>query len=359
MYNERIKKVINGMEAKGINQIIISSTPAIFYLTGKWIESGERMLALYINTKGDKKLVINELFPLKDVLGIELCWYNDIEDPIKVLCKIIDNTKTIAIDKTWPSHFLIKLMENKAATGFVNGAPFIDRVRMLKDQEEIKLMKKASKINDEVMGEIFKKISGSKTEKQMCAVLADLYEAKGAQGFSFDPIIAYGANGADPHHSTDNTVTLKKGECVIVDIGCRNEFYCSDMTRTFFFGEPSEKAKEIYEIVKQANLKGIAKVKPGVKFCEIDKAAREYIEECGYGKYFTHRTGHSIGIETHDFGDVSSINEDVVKPGMIFSIEPGIYLPGEVGVRIEDLVLVTEDGCEVLNNYSKDLTIIK
>ena len=120
-----------------------------------------------------------------------------------------------------------------------------------------------------------------------------------------------------------------------------------------------EKAKEVFNIVLEANKRAISMVKPGVRFCDIDNAAREYITDKGYGKYFTHRTGHSIGIETHDMGDVSSINTDILKPGMIFSVEPGIYLPGEFGVRIEDLVLVTQDGHEILNKHNKELTIIK
>ena len=358
MKDNRIKRVIQGMEDEGIKQMIVSSPAAVFYLTGKWLEVGERMIAFYINTKGDRKLIINELFPIRDAEEMEIIYYNDTQNPIDVLCKVINKDEALAVDKTWPSHFLIKLMEQKGATNFVNGSLVIDRVRMIKDSEEIALMQKASKINDKVIGEIFEEISKDKTEKRMCGVLADLYEKEAAQGFSFDPIIAYGANGADPHHSSDNS-TLKEGDSVIVDIGCRNEFYCSDMTRTFFYGEPSEEAKKIYEIVKEANLRGIAAVKRGAKFCDIDKASREYIESFGYGKYFTHRTGHSIGIETHDFGDVSAVNTEELKPGMIFSVEPGIYLPGKVGVRIEDLVLVTEDGCEVLNSYSKDLTIIK
>ena len=131
------------------------------------------------------------------------------------------------------------------------------------------------------------------------------------------------------------------------------------MTRTVFFIELSEKAKEVYETVLEANMKAIEKVKPGVRFSDIDAAARKVIEEKGYGKYFTHRTGHSIGIEVHEYGDVSSSNDDLLKPGMIFSVEPGIYLEGELGVRIEDLVLVTEDGYETLNKYPKELQIIR
>lgn len=358
MTENRLQRVLTEMEKQGLPQMLISSPAAVFYLTGKWIEPGERMLTFYINIRGDKKLIINELFPINEKLDFDLVWYRDTEDPVKKLCEFIDSSKPLGVDKNWPSHFLIRLMEKKGATVFVNGSYILDRTRMVKDSEEIKLMKKASFINDSVMGEIVHEFSSDRSEKRMCTVLGDLYENKGTQGFSFYPIIAYGANAANPHHHPDNSL-VKYGDSIIIDMGCRNEYYCSDMTRTFFFDEPSREAKRVYNIVYESNLNAISKVKPGVRFCDIDKAAREVIESYGYGKYFTHRTGHSIGIEVHDFGDVSSINEETVQPGMIFSIEPGIYLPGNVGVRIEDLVLVTETGCEVLNKYSKELEILK
>ncbi|GKU26114.1 M24 family metallopeptidase [Clostridium folliculivorans] len=357
MKENRLNKILEEMNKENLHQMIITSPAAVFYLTGKWIESGERLLALYINTKGDKKLVINELFPIHENLGVDLVWYNDTQDPVSALCNIIDKSLPIGIDKNWQAHFLIRLMENSAAAGFVNGSPIIDRARTIKDAEEIELMRKASAINDRVMGKIVSRFSKDKSEKAISGILGELYEEERTQGFSFTPIVAYGANGADPHHETDSSI-VKLGDSVIIDTGCRNEFYCSDMTRTFFCGEPSEEARKVYEIVLEANLAGIRKVKPGTRFCDIDKAARDVIEGYGYGKYFTHRTGHSIGIEVHDFGDVSSVNKEEVKPGMIFSIEPGIYIQNNVGVRIEDLVLVTEDGCEVLNSYPKDLIVI-
>ena len=130
--------------------------------------------------------------------------------------------------------------------------------------------------------------------------------------------------------------------------------YCSDMTRTVFLGTVSDRQREIYEIVREANRRGIAAAKPGVRMCDVDKAARDYITQQGFGPYFTHRTGHSIGLEVHEAGDVSAVNENVVTPGMCFSIEPGIYLPGKFGVRIEDLALVTENGVEILNAYPHD-----
>lgn len=151
---------------------------------------------------------------------------------------------------------------------------------------------------------------------------------------------------------------VKAGDSIILDIGGTKNGYCSDMTRTFFYQSVSDKSRDVYETVLEANKRAIAAVKPGVPFSQIDAAARDYITEKGYGEFFTHRTGHFIGIECHEAGDVSAANHQLVEPGMIFSIEPGIYLAGEVGVRIEDLVVATTTGCELLNHYPKELTII-
>ena len=156
----------------------------------------------------------------------------------------------------------------------------------------------------------------------------------------------------------DGTV-LKAGDVVLFDVGCRQEEYCSDMTRTFFWGEPTPKQREVYELVRRANEAGRAAVRPGARFCDIDKAARDVIAQAGYGEYFTHRLGHQIGLDVHEPGDVSSVHDEEVQVGMCFSIEPGIYLPGEFGVRIEDLVCVTEDGCRVMNSYSRELTVLE
>lgn len=354
----RVNNVLKVMEEQGLNQMIISSPPAIFYLTGKWFSPGERMIALYLNIKGNHKLVVNKLFPIYEDLGVDLVWYTDIEDPIKILCTIVDKESTLGVDKNWPAHFLIKLMDNKGAKAFVNSSPIIDRLRMIKDEEEIALMKKSSQINDKVMLELWNRLEEGKTEKYYANLLVDLYENQGVNEFSFSPIIAVSPNGADPHHHSSNDI-IKKGHSIVIDIGGVYNSYCSDMTRTVFWGEaPSERHAKIYNIVKEANLNAIGKVKEGMKFSDIDKAARDYIEDAGYGEYFTHRTGHSIGIEDHDFGDVSSSNHEEIKAGMIFSIEPGIYLKDDFGVRIEDLVLVTKDGCEVLNSVTKDITII-
>lgn len=354
----RLEKVLEKMAEKKIDHILVSDPAAIFYMTGKWIHPGERMLVLYISGKGDHKLFINELFPITEDLGLPLVWFKDTDKPVDVLCENIEKGGVMGIDKNWPSGFFLKLMDKNAADRYVNSSEIIDHVRMIKDEDEKQLMRNASALNDEAMGKMIAAVSRGLSEKKMGQLLGEIWEEIGAEGHSFPPIVGYGKNAADPHHELDSSVA-KPGDCVVIDMGCRKDSYCSDMTRTVFYKFVPEKSREVYEIVKEANRRGIAAVKPGARFCDIDAAARDYITEKGYGKYFTHRLGHSIGIEVHDFGDVSAVNTDRVQVGQIFSIEPGIYLPGEVGVRIEDLVIVTEDGCEVLNRYSKDITVVE
>lgn len=354
----RLNKILSKMQENNIPQMLVTDPKAIFYLTGKMIHPGERLIALYLNTNGNHKLFINELFPVYEDLGVEKVWFDDTKDGVLIISEYIEKGKAIGIDKNWPARFLLHLMELNTENKYVNASFIIDTLRMCKDEEEKDLMRNASNINDMAMEKLQNLLTQDLTEKEMAQRLASIYEELGADGFSFPPIIAYGANGADPHAHC-GSAKLKEGDCVILDIGCIKDNYCSDMTRTVFYKSASEKAKEVFNIVLEANKRAIAMVKPGVRFCDIDNVAREYITEKGYGKYFTHRTGHSIGIETHDMGDVSSINTDILKPGMIFSVEPGIYLPGEFGVRIEDLVLVTEDGHELLNKYNKELNITK
>ena len=315
----RVTKILSQMEESKIPQLIITSAESIFYLTGKMIHSGERLVALYLDVNGNHKFLVNKLFPINEDLGVEIVWYDDIENPIDRLEKIVKQGEVLGVDKDLPSHFLIDLMGRNVIKAFVNSSPIIDRLRMIKDEEEIKIMKEASKINDAVMLKLWSNLKEGYSEKYYANLLSEIYEEEGASGFSFSPIIATSPNGADPHHGT---------------------------------------GAHVYNIVKSANEKAISIIKEGVKFSDIDKAARNLITEAGYGEYFTHRTGHSIGIEVHDFGNVSSVNDEEVKAGMIFSVEPGIYLKDNIGVRIEDLVLVTKDGCEVLNTVTKEITVL-
>ena len=358
MNEGRTQKILKAMEENSIPQMIISDPVAIFYLTGKWIHPCERMLALYLNVNGNHRMIINKLFPQERDLGVELVWYDDIEDAVEPLSRYVDRDAVMGVDKNWPARFLLRLQELGGGSSFVNASWIVDQVRMIKDEEEQELMRVSSRINDGVMEKVIPLVAKGMTEMELDHRVREIYKEAGCEGVSFDPITAYGKNGADPHHATDDTKG-KRGDCVVIDIGGFKDNYASDMTRTVFIGEVSDRAREIYNIVLEANLRGIAAAKPGNRMCDVDLAARNYIEEMGYGQYFTHRTGHSIGLEDHEAGDVSSVNTDIIRPGQCFSVEPGIYLPEEgIGVRIEDLVLVTEDGCEVLNSFTKDLIVV-
>lgn len=353
----RLNKILSKMQENNIPQMLVTDPKAIFYLTGKMIHPEERLIALYLNTNGNHKLFINELFPVYEDLGVEKVWFDDTKDGVLIISEYIEKEKTIGIDKNWPARFLLHLMELNTENKYVNASFIIDTLRMCKDEEEKDLMKNASNINDMAMEKLQNLLTEDLTEKEIAQRLASIYEELGADGFSFPPIIAYGANGADPHAHC-GSAKLKEGDCVILDIGCIKDNYCSDMTRTVFYKEVSQEAKEVYELVKAANEAAEAMIKPGVRLCDIDKTARDLITKAGYGKEFNHRLGHFIGKDVHEYGDVS-VNFDLeVQEGMIFSIEPGVYLPGKFGVRIEDLVLVTKDGCKVLNSYTKDLIVI-
>lgn len=358
MKKERLNRIITAMKDHEISQMIISDPVTIFYLTGRWIIPGERLLALYLNVHGGHKLVINRLFPQEPISDLEMIWYEDTQDGVQILSGFVEEGSTLGIDKNWPARFLLRLQELVPGARCVNNSFLVDRVRMYKDEQEQELMRKASLLNDQVMEKLIPLTGQGFTEKELRDKARELYIQAGCEDFSFEPIIGFGKNAADPHHSTDQS-TGKYGDCVVLDIGGRKSEYASDMTRTVFLGEVSERQKEIYQIVLEANRRGIAAAKPGNRMCDVDAAARNYIEEMGYGPYFTHRTGHSIGLEVHEAGDVSAVNEDVIQPGQCFSVEPGIYLPQEeIGIRIEDLVLITEDGCEVLNKFTKDIIVV-
>lgn len=349
---EKLQKLMN---EKAVDTCIISDPDALNYFIQKRFSCGERLVALVVEQVGKPKLFLNELFPCDELESAELNRIKDTDDAVVLLARQL-NGPVIGIDKVWPSGFLLKLMKEKPACQYVDGAELIDLIRSIKSEQEQQKMREASRLNDAVMDRVRTLIQPGITEKQLETQINAAFREIANSEPSFDTIVAFQENCADPHAVPSDKV-LNEGMSVIVDMGCRFEGYCSDMTRTFFLKENT--MKEIYDTVLQANLAAIAKVKPGVTFSEIDLAAREVIEQAGYGEYYIHRTGHGIGLSVHEPYDVSSVNRRIVQPGMCFSIEPGIYLPNVGGVRIEDLVLVTEAGCEVLNHHPKDQPVIE
>ena len=218
-------------------------------------------------------------------------------------------------------------------------------------------MRQSSRMNDEAIARTIAGLVEGMTELELEELYLKNAKAVGGEGGSFTPISCFGANCAEPHHDNDET-RLKAGDAVILDVGLMHKRYCSDMTRTVFFKSATDEQKRVYDVCRRANEAGRAAVRPGLPMCEFDRAARKVIEDAGYGQYFIHRTGHGIGLEVHEHPDNSAASQTIARPGMCFSVEPGIYLPGSFGVRVEDLVVVTEDGCETLNALPRDLLIL-
>ena len=357
MKQNRADRVIAELKKQGVTQMLITDPMSVYYLTDVYVQPMERFYALLLKENGDHIFFLNHLFSVPEVTGVQQVWSYDTDPVMDRVAEFIDRDAPLGVDKDLKARFLLPLMEMQAARRFVNTSVAVDTARGVKDEEEQEKMRVSSDLNDRAMAEFKKLIREGITEREVADQMLKIYLKLGADGFSFEPLVAFGANAADPHHGPDDTV-LKRGDCVLFDVGCVKDSYCSDMTRTFYFGEVSDDHRHIYETVRRANEEAIAKVKPGVPLCELDLTARNLIGGEGFGPNFNHRLGHFIGLGEHEYGDVSSVNTQKAEPGMIFSIEPGIYIQGDTGVRIEDLVLVTEDGCEVLNHYPKELEII-
>ena len=343
------------MEGMGIHQLIISDPCSIFYLTGIHIGPGERLYALVVKSDGSAVLFNNYLFPVKEQEGLKIVYHSDGEDAVGGLAGCLSEG-LLGIDKTWPSKFLLDLLDKRHDVRPVLGSRAVDDARKNKDAEEIELMRAASRLNDAVMADSIAALGAGVSERRMVGIVGELHVKHGADA-ALTQLICYGTGCSEPHHDSGDA-TLRPGDSVILDIFAPVRHYWCDMTRTVFYKSATDEQKKVYEVVKAANLAGIRAVRPGVPLCEIDRAARRVIEDAGYGQYFTHRLGHGIGLDVHEPPDCSGVSSAVAEPGMCFSIEPGIYIPGKWGVRIEDLVVVTEDGVEVLNAYPKDLQII-
>lgn len=356
-YNKRMENALNELEKHGFTQMLVTDPSTIYYLTGERVAPYERVWALLLSKNSESCLFANRLFVLSDQPSLPVHWHTDVEDPVEFMSSLVDSTKPLGIDKGMKASILLKLQEMNSASSYRNTSFALDNVRGRKSKDEQEKMIQASLINDQAMDQFKKLIHEGVTELSVASQLLDIYRSLGADGHSFDPIVSFGANAADPHHEPDNIV-LKSGDVVLFDVGCIKDGYCSDMTRCFFFQSVTDEQRKVYEIVKKANELGEKAMKPGVTFASADKAARDYITECGYGPNFTHRLGHSIGMECHESGDVSAANNNLFEPGRCISCEPGIYLTNQFGIRIEDLCLITEDGVHILNHYSKDLEIL-
>ncbi len=353
----RINRVLDALKEMGISQMLVVDPVSIYYMTDVMVVPMERFFGLLLKADGNHVMFLNRLFTIPEGVEIEKEWFTDTDPVAEIIARHLDKEETLGVDKDLKARFLLPLMEAGAAAGFVNTSLAVDMTRGIKDEEEQQKMRICSEINDKAMERFKALIHEGVTEKEVAEQLLPIYQELGAEACSFAPIVSSGPIAEDPQHRPDNA-GLKEGDCVLFDVGCIKDGYCSDMTRTFYYKSVSDHCREIYDLVRAANEAAEVKIKPGVEIHVFDDTARNLITEAGYGPNFNHRLGHFIGLSEHEFGDVSSANTWKAQPGMIFSIEPGVYVTGDTGVRVEDLVLVTEDGCEVLNHYPKTLEII-
>lgn len=236
----------------------------------------------------------------------------------------------------------------------------LKELRLIKDPEELRLLRAAGKLGGEGYDYVCSKLREGITEQELAAQLEIFWLQKGGNKIAFSPIIAFEPSSSEPHYTPRN-IPLRKGQSVLIDIGVQVEGYHSDMTRTVFFGTPQPKIKEIHEVVKRAQKAALKLCRPGITVGELDKAARAVIIDAGYGENFPHSLGHGIGLEIHEIPRIRDTSPDAARrlsPGMVITIEPGIYLPEIGGVRIEDTVIIGEDGYEDLTQRSKEVVIL-
>lgn len=343
--NKRIKSLISKMT---VNQALIYDPYNIDYFIKHKYDVGERFIALLIQKGKEPILFLNKLF--NSPTNIHTVTFEDHEDPVSLLETYLE-AELLGVDGNIPSKFILPLVNQ----GYhcLDISPCIYELRAIKDKEEIQTLAKASKHNDKIMEDVKKALKIGMTEIELSKIVENFQARPPQSGSSFPSIALFSENIADPHGIPSRRV-LKSDDVVLIDMGGVYEGYCSDMTRCFFMSE-NKTLEKLYKVVLEANLAGIAAVRPGATLGDVDYATRSVIENAGYGQYFIHRTGHGIGSEVHEFLDVAQNSTTIIKEGMCFSIEPGIYIEGLGGIRIEDIVCVDKNGANVLNSYPKTI----
>ena len=359
VFQKRMQEVQKLLKNEQTDYLVLAPSANMYYLTGLKTVADERFQAVVVGQEGLPLVVLPEMYKgiaaAKDGTGWELLTWSDETDPVELLLgKTSAEAAKVAVDdRMWASHFLLA---QKVFPGgeFFPASKLMQQVRVYKDEMELELLKRSGALIDRVMEAVTKEIKAGVTERELTAFVESQIKKEGGDSISFKPIIACGPNGAFPHHES-GTRKLQTGGFVIVDIGAVLEGYCSDITRTFCLGQATPEMKEVYRAVQAANEAGFQAAKHGVACAEVDRAARDVITEAGFGSFFIHRTGHGIGLDYHEEPYMVAGNDAPLETGMAFSVEPGIYLPGKFGVRIEDIVALTEAGPVRFNNFPRDL----
>lgn len=363
--NTRLTKLMSWLKEEAIDFAFIQTKANVFYLSGFYHEPHERLVGIIVFPKEEPIMILPNMERAQAKASgwdYEIISYTDSEDPWQLLEKYLKNNNetgtSIAIEKEHISFTRVEtLLKMFPHSQLLSVEEKLHSLRLVKDEKEIATLKQAAKLADFGVEVGVNAIGFGKTEMDILALIEYELKKKRIREMSFATMVLSGANTEDPHGNPGLT-EINKGDFILFDLGVVLDGYCSDITRTVIFKEASEKQHEIYSTCLEAQKKALSLCKIGTKIGDIDKAARNYISEAGYGQYFPHRIGHGLGIEIHEYPSMSENNQEKLERGTVFTVEPGIYVPNIGGVRIEDDIVITSDGYQSLTSFPKELIIV-
>lgn len=345
------------MRKQGIDLLFVSPSSDLVYLIGHHTHVSERLTLFVLPAGGSPLMVVPELeAPLARSLAtfFSLHTWPDGRDPYALVASLLPaaGTRIAVSDQLWSMH-LLHLQATFPKTAFGPASSVLTPLRRIKDASECAVIRRAGAAVDATVTAILETPLVGRTESEIARRIEGLLIEKGHDQVAF-AIVASGPNSGSPHHVTSDR-RIAAGDAVMFDIGGTCDGYYSDITRTVFIGEPPQEFVRVYDTVRQAQEEAFAAIRPGLPCQEIDRAARRVISAAGYGEYFIHRTGHGLGLDGHEEPNMVEGNTLPLAQGMVFSVEPGVYLPGRFGVRIEDIAIVTERGAASANHLSHDM----
>jgi Xaa-Pro aminopeptidase len=350
---DRLARARVEMDRAEIDALLIGPSADLRYLTGYDAPVLERLTMLVLPAAGDPVLVVPELErPRAEASGagdvVRIATWSETQDPYSVVVSSVGEAHAkLAVGERMWALFLLALQSRFPRASFVRASAVLAPLRKRKDAAELDALRRAAAAADAVASGLVGERASGRTEREVARWISDALLTRGCEHVGF-AIVASGPNAASPHHEPGDRV-IESGDALVCDFGGTIEGYSSDITRTFCVGEPPDGFNDAYAVLAKAQDAAVSAVAPGVRAEEIDRAARSVIDDAGYGAAFIHRTGHGIGLEVHEEPYIVEGNSELLAPGMTFSIEPGIYLGGRFGMRIEDIVAVTDDGVERLN----------
>jgi len=362
MHITRLNRLMELAGARGFDALALVPGPNLFYLTGLLFHLSERPVVAVFPV-GKSPAIVLPAFEAVEVgqttVRLEVFSYTDEQGHAPAFRNACDalglKSQIVGVEPLQMRVLEARLFEQHApASQLVPAGDVLAELRSCKDEHELEQMRCAIAVTETALRSTMEQVRAGMTERAVAALLKiEMLEA-GAEGMSFAPLVVAGPNAASPHAGPSDR-PIQPGETIVVDCGVTVSGYAADITRTFAIGALEPELARVYEVVRAANEAGRAAAGPGVPAEQVDRAARAVIEEAGYGAYFTHRTGHGLGLEVHEPPYIVAGNERPLEPGMTFTVEPGVYLPGRGGVRIEDDVVVTSDGAESLTSFERGL----